>query len=660
MALVAWIIACLLHASAVLATFDPNTASTQLCGCPSTCASMGNTTASCTAVSPTFNYTETAPFTCLERPIWCGFLQMSYAIAVTQYGWQDLVLQASDDITCAGGANVRVFFGNGTSAFNASLYQASPSSCRFSVELPFAEGGRLYYQLYGLLPDGDSTTLEVSAYLPATPPTFEASFGLDGFLPSLQLTPLYACCTAQPASVTVDTSCDAVTFSFADGTWSATRAFDTACATTSQALGGGLTQYWFDATIVGEAQAPCDGVDINTETFNMTQITADTGAPTFSPSVNPATLDIEIDTLAVQTNSYLCAPGTISGFARPRVDVVGNASTGTADLAAATIWFPPALWTAQRAGSASWTLTSSACVAQTRDCRVRAINASARAELAVGDVMYIAEAERAYRDAEVECVPRAQCYPDEAQNLNEVYPPQMLVTMPTTETLSLNSTWIVDLVTPTIAPTMVLSVDTVSVTITDLGSENVWSQDIGATQKDYVMRNQSYPEYFDGNFCRFNGSLFYVYPYRWNAYVAANIEEINATVCAYLALNYRDRFTFTPENWVLQNAYCSPQCVVTFEVTGQIRDETSGNFTGCVWTSLNVTIGVDDAATIDAVMLAIIVAFVVAGGIMLAVALEWFRVYMLARRRRELQRERDELVVAAQTGGTPNPLLKAE
>lgn len=626
---------------------------------------MGNTSFSCTDTSQVFNYTETAPFVCgLNGVPICALFQMSYAVAVTQYAWQPLYLTFSDPVDCTGGARIRTFFPNGTSAYNASLYQAGPSDCLFLLNMPLLSGMRLYYEMLNLLPYGFSTTFVIRPLLNAGPPVFDATFGLNGYLTSVYLTPLYACCADEPNTLSVDTTCDSVPFSFAAGLWTASRAFDTSCATAMEHLGGGLTQYWFTAHIVGTGLGTCTGNNINDNDFNITQIVADTGAPSYSPSVDPGSLQIAIQDLAVSTDPYLCAPGTVSGFARPRVDIVGTVSSGTALLAAATIWFPQLLWTAERVGPASWTLTSSNCIAQDRDCQLRAMNATARAQHAQGAYMYIANAQRAYRYEAVECIPRAQCYPDEAENVNPQYPPHLMVNVDTTNYLALNSTWIVDLMVPTIAPGWVVSVDTVSVTITDIESGNVWSQDIGATQKDYLMRNQSYPEYFDGNFCRYNDSLFYVDPIRWNAYVAANIETINATVCAYLSQPFRDRFTFTPENWVFQYAHCTQQCRVTFEVTGQLRDEASGNFTGCVWTSLNVTVGPEPIYPLDPIGVAIVVAFSFMGVLFVMVGTDRYRKAMLqAKTRAQLRRQ--ALTVAnerleTETRGTSNPMFAEE
>lgn len=628
---------------------------------------MGNTTFSCTLISQVFNYTETEPFVCgLNGVPICALFQMSYAVAVTRFDWQPMLISFDVPVTCNAGSEFRIFLANGTSIYNSSLVQGSITECETGLlPMPFYDDTRLYFIMKNLLPYGESTTFIISTEGRSGPPTFTVEVGLNGYLPSLVLSPIWACCRQQPNVLSMDTTCDSVPFTYADGVWTADRAFDTSCATAMEHLGGGLTQYWFTANIIATALGTCTGIDVNNDDFNITQIVADTGAPSYSPSVDPGSLHITIQDLAVSTDPYLCAPGTVSGYARPRVDVVGNVSSGTALLAAATIWFPQLLWTAERVGPASWTLTSSNCIAQDRDCQLRAMNATARAQHPQGSYMYVANAERAYRYETVECVPRAQCYPDEAENVNPQYPPHIMVDVGTTDYLALNSTWIVDLMVPSIAPGMVVSVDTVSVTITDISGTNVWSQDIGATQKDYLMRNQSYPEYFDGNFCRYNDSLFYVDPIRWNAYVAANIETINATVCAYIDQPFRDRFTFTPENWVFQYAFCTQQCLVTFEVTGQLRDESSGNFTGCVWTSLNVTVGpVPGIAPLDPLLLSTIVAFSIVGMLLVMVFVDRSRKSLLQRKTRE-QLRREALTIAnarleTETQGTPNPMFVEE
>lgn len=667
---VAWIVLATCVGFADASAPTPLACVLDFCGCTQSCALMQSGNVTCDAASESFLYTERHQFTCAENPGLCELEQLSYGVALQPYQLQSLILRANTSIDCTTGSYVTGYAINCSVLFNATLTQASPSSC--ALDLPVLNGnGRAYFGLQRLLSEGDSTQLSIASQLPEEPPTFDVAFTTVNDLAAFTLTPLYGCCLGSPDNLTVVAGlCDAVTFVNNDGIYEASRAFLLECSA-SRVDYGNRTQYFFNVNIVGNATGLCSDVGINDDVFNATQIIVDTQSPTYSPSISPDDLSVAIVSPQVVSDTDLC-PISVSGFARPRVTV--NATSAlVAQFVAATLWFPPTLWVADYLGDNAWIVTSSACVAQDSACRVRAMNATARVEAALNpSTELVATASEAYTDLAVQCQRRSPCYPGEALNVNAFLPPQITVTLPTP--FSFDEQWIVDLSVPgvTVDPELFVTFDTLSLTVTNLDTLTVWSQDVSSKYKDVVMRNLSYPEYYDGNFCRYNDTLFYVDPIRWNAYVAANIEGINATVCAYLSDVSVDRFTFTPSRWVFVAASCV-RCSLRFEVTGQVRRRgTLGGFPlsiqntsqitvdqpGCVWKEETIIIDVAPSVPVRiSVAVPLVIAISIFCGLnLLPNLLDWLR-KRAAEHRRQAQAAKRKVTKKpadeGQIGGQP-------
>lgn len=536
--------------------------SQQLCGCPYACTTWVPGNFTCT-VPVTIDYVQKIPYSCEENPQFCLLEAYSAITYSAVYQKQPFILRSlnSNYLYCYR-SQYRCIDGSGYT-FIGGFAENGLGDC-VTADLPVVPCSVMGIYLDQVVPSTDTL------YLESTLPQDGAFYivpTLSGMYSAFDPVVLNACCQDLPADIYVETSCSTVLFTASGSQYVATEYFDVTCATTSEPVTLG-TQYWFDAQILGYALEPCQANRINATTLNFTQIVSPTSAPTLFPTVDPSRLSLVAVESVSERDASTC-PVTVSGFGRPRFATRAETDL-TPEFSGASIWFPSTLYTVSASGT-DFNVTSSACVAQDQNCRAY-WTADVDVQATEGTVSYGAQATT---DGSQDCLPRAQCYVGEAQNLNY----ERVVFLDVDWPASLDEYATFDL-TVSVYDTEFVTFDTARMTYATL--DGFVSYDVSSGYKASVMQNVSYPEYSEGLFCRYNDTMFFVAP-RVNGWTAANLGALNATLCAYVNVPSTDRVMVIPSGVAYSSTYLS----VTIEAFGQIRN--NGTFVGCVYASKTIT-----------------------------------------------------------------------
>lgn len=571
--------------------FDPSYLAALECGCVSACSALAPIELTCGS-NYTWYYVENATNTVQPSKFidWLG--------SKPSFTYSPLMLTSPYPINCTSPNTDFSLYNLSQPLYNqAKMVQHSPTQCLVPLAFHPPNGANgdftFFLALSSILPPDTATTLTLSYVPPANMTLYDLHY-LDAsanisydmqFLPLVDdrvsffvdpvAVPFPPCCglpntlwvNTRAANGTVLCAYVQATRFMSSNLFQLPATLSPQCAVNFTTVPGVEITYLFDVKIV--SPPPCvAGPNVTFlrhdqfyahVTDPLTQ--SPTSPTTHAPTTQGPTFTGAVVLATVQNDTSVCPPNsarlTCAGGGRPVASVMGTAFWNSSYVFASienmfmaypynvTVSAPSISFTQgpPNVTETSWALTGSTCN--------HIVSYSVQGQLAAmfDSETHVAEVRGAY----MPLLNTATC-DQGCVNAHNLYNETIVTTVVAPDTDHMDREAVYDILLPDMQDTDVrVEIDFVRVTFRVNETFHL-TQIINPSFRAMIMNNTAYsvyPEYRDGHVCRYKcGLLINDLAGRWNSQVPANWY---ARYCPYDNVHNRERFAFTPANWIFNS-----------------------------------------------------------------------------------------------------------